>query len=66
MTDNQLPPMPVTPPQEMTRRYNAYPRLVEALRDVAIVSLRYCEKKYGHDDQARLNLEALLKELEAA
>jgi hypothetical protein len=29
MTDNQLPPMPVTPLQEMTRRYNAYPKLVE-------------------------------------
>lgn len=38
-------------------------RLVEAIRDVAVHSLRYCEERYGHDDQARLNLEALLAEI---
>lgn len=34
--------------------------LTEAIREVAIPSLRYCEEKYGHDDQARLNLEAAI------
>lgn len=28
------------------------------LTEIAIPSLQYCEEKYGHDDQARLNLEA--------
>lgn len=39
-------------------------RLIDAIRDVAIRSLRYCEEKYDHDDQARLNLEALLEEVD--
>lgn len=26
--------------------------------EVAISSLKYCEEKYGHDDMARLNVEA--------
>lgn len=34
--------------------------LAGPIREVAIPSLRYCEEKYGHDDQARLNLEAAL------
>lgn len=34
--------------------------LVGSIRDVAIPSLAYCEEKYGHDDQARLNLEAAI------
>jgi hypothetical protein len=38
--------------------------LIEAVRDVAISSLRYCELKYGHDDQARLNLEAISESFE--
>lgn len=36
-------------------------RLEGSLREVAIPSLKYCEDKYGHDDQARLNLEACLE-----
>lgn len=40
------------------------PGLVKSLREVAIHSLRYCEEKYGHDDQARLNLEATLETVE--
>lgn len=28
------------------------------ITEIAIPSLHYCEEKYGHDDQARLNLEA--------
>lgn len=36
-------------------------RLRRALVEVAIPSLRYCEQKYDHDNQARLNLEAALK-----
>lgn len=39
-------------------------QLMGAIRDVAIRSLLYCEQKYGHDDQARLNLEALLNTIE--
>jgi hypothetical protein len=35
-------------------------RLRDAIQDVAIRSLQYCENRYGHDDQARLNLQALL------
>ncbi|MGW6499382.1 hypothetical protein [Nonomuraea angiospora] len=35
-------------------------RLRDGIEDVAIRSLRYCEDRYGHDDQARLNLRALL------
>jgi hypothetical protein len=38
--------------------------LAEVIREVAIPSLRYCEEKYGHDDQARLNLEAAIGERE--
>jgi hypothetical protein len=37
--------------------------VVEALRDVAIPSLAYCEQKYGYDDQARLNCEATLRRI---
>lgn len=33
--------------------------LEEAIFEVAIPSLKHCEKKHGHDNQARLNLEAL-------
>lgn len=39
---------------------NQHDKLVAALCEVAIPSLRYCEEKYGYDDQARLNLEAVL------
>lgn len=39
-------------------------RLLEAIKEVAIRSLRYCEQKYDHDDQARLNLEALVESIE--
>jgi hypothetical protein len=34
--------------------------LTDALRDIAIPSLAYCERKYGHDNAARLNCEAAL------
>lgn len=37
-------------------------RLRQALVEVAIPSLRYCEQKYDHDDQAQLNLEAALED----
>lgn len=33
-----------------------------AIAEIAIPSLRHCEEKYGHDDQARLNLEAVIGE----
>lgn len=36
--------------------------LRSALVDIAIPSLKYCEKKYGHDDQARLNLVAAVND----
>jgi hypothetical protein len=36
--------------------------LQEVLRDVAIPSLAYCEVRYGHDEQARLNCEAALQQ----
>lgn len=36
--------------------------LLTALTEVAIPSLLYCERKYDHDDQARLNLEAAVEE----
>lgn len=36
-------------------------KLVQAIEEVAIPSLRYCEEKYDHDDQARLNLEAAVE-----
>jgi hypothetical protein len=35
-------------------------RLREAIEQVAIPSLRHCEERYGHDNAARLNLQALL------
>lgn len=41
-------------------------RLRDALADVAIPSLKYCEAKYGHDDHARLSCEAALALLEEA
>lgn len=41
-------------------------RLIDAIQDVAIRSLKYCEQRYDHDNQARLNLEALLTDVEAA
>lgn len=31
---------------------------VNLLQEIAIPSLKHCEEKYGHDDAARLNLEA--------
>ena len=34
--------------------------LRKAIEEIAIPSLRYCETKYGHDDMARVNLEAVL------
>ncbi len=36
--------------------------LIEAIKQIAIPSLKYCEDKYGHDNMARLNLEAALKQ----
>lgn len=36
--------------------------LETSIRDIAIHSLWYCEEKYGHDDFARINLEAALEE----
>lgn len=39
-------------------------QLIDAIRDVVIRSLLYYEQKYDHDDQARLNLEALLATIE--
>jgi hypothetical protein len=35
---------------------------VLAIQEIAIPSLKHCEEKYGHDDQARVNLEAAIKE----
>ena len=37
--------------------------VVRALTEVAIPSLKYCEDKYGHDDMARMNCEALLADI---
>lgn len=42
----------------------AAPDLLAALKDVAIPSLKYCEEKYGHDNMARLNLEAAIAKTE--
>lgn len=36
---------------------------VGAIREIAVPSLKYCEEKYGHDNQARLNLEASIREV---
>lgn len=33
---------------------------MNALTEIAIPSLKYCEKRYGHDDQARVNIEAAI------
>jgi uncharacterized protein YbaR (Trm112 family) len=35
---------------------------VRAIQEIAVPSLKYCEEQYGHDDQARLNLEAAIRE----
>ena len=37
--------------------------LIEVIEQVAIPSLKYCEEKYGHDNMARLNIEATLQVL---
>lgn len=35
---------------------------INAIQEVAIPSLLFCEERYGHDDQARLNLEAAIRQ----
>jgi hypothetical protein len=42
----------------------AVANLKGSIEEVAVTSLRYCEERYGHDDQARLNLEAGLQMVE--
>lgn len=44
----------------------ALPELIASVEEVAITSLRYCEEKYDHDDQARLNVEAAVREAKRA
>lgn len=38
--------------------------LIRSIQEVAIPSLRWCEERYGHDDQARLNMEAAIADEE--
>lgn len=42
------------------KKYDMY----EAIMQIAIPSLKYCEEKYGYDNIARLNLEALIVDIE--
>lgn len=54
--------MPAAKPSELElEAADRIERLEASMREVAIPSLKYCEDKYGHDDQARLNLEACLE-----
>ena len=48
--------------EDAANAHAAYKLLATSMEEVAIYSLRYCEEKYGHDAQARLNCEAALKQ----
>ena len=55
MNAKTLPPMPVTPLQEMTRRSNAYPKLVQVVTQLAYSDMSA--------DVMRAKLRTLLAEL---
>ena len=55
-----LPSMPIEEPNvaNVAATVQAAGELRNLLTEIAIPSLKYCEDKFGHDDMARLNLEA--------